>query len=85
MVAGKTELKVWEIRRWLAETKKGTFSQWLSRLRTDYAKEHLEENPTWGLDVVADQCGFTNRQSFSRAFKNGTGCNPTEWAGANAG
>lgn len=85
VVAGKTELKVWEIRRWLAETKKGTFSQWLSRLRTDYAKELLEENPTWGLDVVADQCGFTNRQSFSRAFKNGTGCNPTEWAGANAG
>lgn len=81
-VAAASRLKVDDIRCWLTATDNGMFSQWLSRLRTDHAKLLLRNNPAWSIDMVADKCGFTHRQSLARAFKKETGQSPTEWAGA---
>lgn len=78
-VAETTGLGVEEIRRWLTATEKGMFSQWLSHLRTDHAKQLLLDQPNWSFDAIADACGFTNRQSFARAFKKETGCSPSDW------
>lgn len=79
-VAAASRLKVDDIRCWLTATDNGMFSQWLSRLRTDHAKLLLRNNPAWSIDMVADKCGFTHRQSLARAFKKETGQSPTEWA-----
>lgn len=81
-VAAASRLKVDDIRCWLTATDNGMFSQWLSRLRTDHAKLLLRNNPALSIDMVADKCGFTHRQSLARAFKKETGQSPTEWAGA---
>lgn len=81
-VAAASRLKVDDIRCWLTATDNGMFSQWLSRLRTDHAKLLLRNNPALSIDMVADKCGFTHRQSLARAFKKETGQSPKEWAGA---
>lgn len=79
-VASSLELSVTDIRRWLVATEKGMFSQWLSRLRVNYSKQLLVDQPNWSVDAIADACGFTNRQSYARAFKKETDCSPSEWA-----
>lgn len=84
-VAESLELSVADIRRWLAATEKGMFSQWLSKLRVDHAKQLPLDQKNWTIDAIADECGFTNRQSFARAFKKETGSSPTDWASKAAG
>lgn len=56
------------------------FRSWLGKYRVEYAKTILLEKPNIKKDLLADQCGFDNRVSLYRQFKNFEGVSPFEWA-----
>jgi AraC-like DNA-binding protein/mannose-6-phosphate isomerase-like protein (cupin superfamily) len=55
-----------------------TWSNYLMRLRIDYACQLLQESQR-GIAAVAFECGFEDLSSFYRAFKRQTGVTPHAW------
>ncbi len=59
-----------------------SFSAYKNSLRMDYAKKLIDEgfleNNT--IEALAAECGFANRTSFSKAFKNTTDLSPSQYA-----
>lgn len=59
-----------------------SFSSYKNNLRMEFAKKLIEEgylqNNT--IEALAGECGFANRTSFSKAFKNATGFSPSQYA-----
>ncbi|RDK83491.1 helix-turn-helix domain-containing protein [Marinirhabdus gelatinilytica] len=56
------------------------FSQYLNELRIDYIIEELNENSMarkYTIKALAEECGYTNAVSFSRAFYTKTGMKPS--------
>ena len=60
-----------------------SFYQFVNKYRIGDAKELLRANPKMKMDELASQCGFSSRESFSRAFTQETGMSPREWAKCN--
>ena len=57
------------------------FREFLNRQRVDYFKNNLNK-PEWEnltLEAIAGQCGFSNRNTFIKNFKEITGETPTEY------
>lgn len=54
------------------------FHKYLSILRTENAKKMLTETDL-PVQEILEKSGFTNRQTFTRVFKNQTGLSPTEY------
>lgn len=60
--------------------KKCSFSTYINNLRVEYAIEQLKTNPTYlkyTIKAIAAEVGFNNVQSFSKAFFNAKGINPS--------
>lgn len=60
--------------------KKSSFSSYINNLRIEYAIEQLKTNPTYlkyTIKAIASEVGFNNVQSFSKAFLNSKGINPS--------
>lgn len=60
--------------------KKGSFSNYLNNLRIDYTIEQLKTNPLYKkytIKAISSEVGFNNVQSFSKAFRNSKGINPS--------
>jgi AraC family L-rhamnose operon regulatory protein RhaS len=55
-----------------------TWSNYVTRLRIDYACQLLRESER-GVAAVAFECGFEDLSSFYRAFKRQTGLAPSTW------
>jgi len=55
------------------------FRSWLAKYRIDHAKKVLMENDKITVDRLATECGFDNRTSLYRHFKNFEGMTPGEW------
>jgi len=55
------------------------FRSWVAHYRVEYAKQVLTKNPTITNDTLATECGFDNRISLYRNFKNQEGMTPNEW------
>ncbi|MDC7998266.1 helix-turn-helix domain-containing protein [Gilvibacter sediminis] len=56
------------------------FSQYISELRISYAVDQLQNNPRfrkYTIKAIAEEVGFGNAQSFSKAFKARTGLHPS--------
>ncbi|WP_435579285.1 helix-turn-helix domain-containing protein [Gilvibacter sp.] len=56
------------------------FSQYISELRITYAVDQLQYNPRfrkYTIKAIAEEVGFGNAQSFSKAFKARTGLHPS--------
>ena len=51
---------------------------YLIRYRIDASKRMLWDT-TIGMDVIAEKCGFTNQQYFSKIFKKQTGLTPGQY------
>lgn len=60
--------------------KKTSFSNYLNNLRIDYTIEQLKSNPLYKkytIKAISYEVGFNNVQSFSKAFRNSKGINPS--------
>jgi len=55
------------------------FRTWLAKYRIDYAISLMKEDPSVKVDDLVCSCGFDNRASFYRQFKNITGMSPADW------
>jgi len=56
------------------------FYQYINRLRIDYAVKAIERGiKDSNLETLAAECGFNNRASFNRYFKEITGKAPSEY------
>ena len=56
------------------------FSQYISELRIAYAVDQLKKNPRfrkYTIKAIAEEVGFGNAQSFSKAFYSRTGIQPS--------
>ena len=56
------------------------FSQYISELRIAYAVDQLKNNPRfrkYTIKAIAEEVGFGNAQSFSKAFYSRTGIQPS--------
>ena len=56
-----------------------SFYQWVNRLRIEEAKRLKAEHPELTLHDIAERCGLSSRQTFSRTFLRETGKTPSEW------
>ena len=56
-----------------------SFYQWVNRLRIEEAKRIKAEHPELTLQDIAERCGLSSRQTFSRTFLRETGKTPSEW------
>ena len=56
-----------------------SFYQWVNRLRIEEAKRLKAEHPELTLQDIAERCGLSSRQTFSRTFLRETGQTPSEW------
>lgn len=56
-----------------------SFSDYVNRMRVEYAKELMHDSPDTKLLVIAEQSGFSSEQSFYRNFRKFTGMTPAEW------
>ncbi len=64
----------------LREYKNKSFSQYINDLRIDYIIKLLYNEPKYRgykIDYLAKECGFSSRNTFTRAFKNKTGMLPS--------
>ncbi len=58
-----------------------TFSAYRNQLRMDHARRLIQDGflDHNTMESLAWECGFASRSSFSKAFKNATGHNPSEY------
>lgn len=56
-----------------------SFSDYINRLRVDYAKTLLDDAKEVKIIVIAQQSGFASEQSFYRNFTKFTGMTTSEW------
>ena len=48
-------------------------------LLIEEAKRQLKEHPEWSNDAIAQYCGFSDRTTLQRTFKEKTGLTPTQF------
>ena len=61
-----------------------SFPEFLNDYRLRHAQRLMTEHAEMLLADVADECGFSNEQSFFRTFKARTGLTPQEWKASGA-
>ena len=65
--------------QYLKQVPKVSFSKWISDLRIKEAQRLLISTPTSTVTQIAFKCGFSNKSSFCKIFKEYTGQTPYEW------
>jgi len=66
--------------RYINQYKGKNFAQYLISLRINYAIQRLQKDKvlrSYTVDAIAEECGFGNSKSFTKAFKAATGINPS--------
>ena len=58
---------------------KMSFPRFVNGYRIRYAQERMLQEPSKPLSEIYEEAGFSNENSFFRAFKAETGQTPTEW------
>ena len=61
-----------------------SFPEFLNDYRLRHAQKLMAEQPDRLLSDIADECGFSNEQTFFRSFKTHTGLTPQEWKASKA-
>jgi len=66
--------------RYINQYKGKNFAQYLISLRINYAIQRLQKDKvlrSYTVDAIAEECGFGNSKSFTKAFKAAIGINPS--------
>lgn len=61
------------------ETFEMSFRDYINRLRIEYSKQAMLNNPDEILEVTAERCGFGSDSQFVRKFKDIEGISPKQW------
>ena len=77
-VANDMDVQRYMLKAWLQQTEYGKLSNWVNHLRTEEAQRVMTAHPDWGLDAVAEHCGFS-LSSFHRVFHQYTGMTPAQF------
>lgn len=77
--AKEMDVPVYLLKTWLRTTEYSKFNNWIICLRINYAKELLTSDPALSNDVVAEKCGFCDRQYFQSQFSKLVGVTPHKW------
>lgn len=66
---------------WLLRTyaDAGSISEYLNRLRVEYAVKLMKEKPHHSIDAIAAEASFNSRSTFYRAFYKVFGMSPTQY------
>lgn len=56
-----------------------SFREWISRLRIDYAKKSMLENPEMSIAEISEKSGFLSISNFNSSFKEKEGTTPLKW------
>ncbi|MCR4583190.1 MAG: helix-turn-helix transcriptional regulator [Prevotella sp.] len=67
------------LRQWYQSEGFDTYSDWLQRLRIDYAKHLLTTHSEYSFDAVAQECGFSSRSYFHKVFQKLEGITPSQF------
>ena len=80
IAASEIGIPKYQLTAWL-HSQGMTYNRWLAELRIEEAKHVLSAHHEWNIDAVADYCGFTDRTTLHRKFKELVGMTPAEWQG----
>ena len=58
---------------------KGSFRDWITDLRLEYAKQQLLRHPGQNISKIAEAAGFISPSHFTRIFKAREGVSPSNW------
>ena len=78
MAAAEMGIPKYLLSAWLSQQGK-KFNPWLADLRIEEAKHLLKAHPEWSNDAIAQNCGFADRTTLQRTFKEKTGMTPTQY------
>jgi AraC-like DNA-binding protein len=68
-----------QLQEWLRQSEYGKLAGLVTTLRIEEAKRVLKEHPDWSNDTIAQRCGFSDRTTLQRTFKEKTGMTPTQF------
>ncbi len=67
------------LRRKVSELTDDSLSNYISKIRVDYAKQLLKRNPEFSVNEVSLRCGFSDQSYFSRIFRQIEGVSPAQY------
>lgn len=79
VVAKQMKLTRRQLQEWLRQSEYKNLAGLVAPLRIEEAKRVLKEHPEWSVETIADHCGFSSREYFHRAFREGTGMTPAKF------
>lgn len=77
--ADEMNVSVYLLKTWLRTTEYQKFNTWIMELRINYSKELLMSADEISNDVIAERCGFCDRQYFQSQFSKMVGVTPSKW------
>ena len=79
--ADDTGLPAYQISNYLNQYLQMTFVDFVNKKRIQYCVEQYENGRflAFSIDAVARECGFNNRNSFTKAFQKFRGNSPSEF------
>ncbi len=72
-----------ELKAWYKSNGFDTYSDWLQRLRIDYAKFLMTNHTEFSFDGISRQCGFSSRSYFYKVFQKLEGITPAQYTNQN--
>ncbi len=77
----ETKIPVYKLSAYVNQCEGMNFNDYINRLRIGYCIELITSGSAEGLNLkgLAAECGFSNRNTFTIAFKKFAGYNPSEY------
>lgn len=76
--AKEMKLRRYQLSSWIKESGCRSFSNWITTLRVNHAKELLAAHREWSNETIADHCGIS-LSHFQKVFREQTGMTPAQY------
>ena len=76
--AKKMKLPRYQLSSWIKESGYSSFSNWITTLRVNHAKQLLVAHRDWSNETIAEQCGMS-LSHFQKVFHEQTGMTPAQY------